>query len=72
MVTLGHGQVILGGIDDNDVFQSKIYFMKCSRNICDVTLLEKKLQRSRMRFIAIPIPDKMSGCISESKFKYLF
>ena len=69
MVPLGNGQVILGGYDDNNVVQSKIYSIKCSQQVWHVTILERELQIPRRRFVAIPIPDQMSGCISESKFR---
>ena len=68
MVPLGHGQVILGGFGDNNVVQSKIYSIKYSQQVWHVTILEKELQIPRGMFMAIPIPDQMSGCISESKF----
>ena len=70
MVTLGHGQAILGGIDDNNVVQSKIYLIKCSKNVWDVTTLDKELSIPRARFMAIPIPDHLSECISESRLRF--
>ena len=70
MVTLGHGQGILGGWDEDNIDQSKIYIMKCSQHVWDVTILEKELSIPRTSFMAIPIPDKMSGCIAESRFRF--
>ena len=71
MVTLGLGQAIIGGQDRINVQQSKIYHMKCSHYICEVLILDKELSVPRGFFVAMPIPDHMSGCISESKFKSL-
>ena len=70
MVALGHGQVILGGWNEDNVVESKLYLIKCSQHVWDVTTLEKELSIPRRNFMAIPIPDQMSGCISESKFTF--
>ena len=70
MVALGNGQAILGGKDDDNVVQSKIYHMKCSQNVWDVITLEKELSIPRTRFLAIPIPDHLSRCISESRLRF--
>ena len=70
MITLGHGQAILGGSDDDFAFQSKIYIIKSSQNIWDVTTLVKELSIPRENFLAIPIPDHLSKCISESRLKF--
>jgi hypothetical protein len=69
MVTLGLGQAIIGGEDSYYVQQSKIYHMRCSHYICEVLILDKELSVPRGFFVAMPIPDHMSGCISESKFR---
>ena len=68
MIELGLGQAILGGIDHNDVLQNKIYHMTCSENICMVSKLNIELSVPRAWFVAIPIPDRIAGCISESEF----
>ena len=70
MVTLGFGQAILGGESNNDAYQSKIYFLTCSKQICMLSTLNKELSVPRSSFVAIPIPDSMSGCIGKSKFEY--
>ena len=70
MVAVGHGQAILGGRDDDEVVQSKIYVLKCSQNVWDVTTLDKELSIPRERFMAIPIPDHLSECISESRLRF--
>ena len=67
MVTLGYGQAILGGFGNGD-YQKKIYHMRCSYQICMISVLIKELSVPKSRFVAIPIPD--SPCISESKCGY--
>ena len=71
MVSLGLGQAILGGIDDNYVVQNRIYHITCSQHICMVSKMNKELSVPRAFFVAIPIPDSMSGCISQSKFGFI-
>ena len=68
MVPLGLGQAILGGRNDN--FQNdltKIYTLTCSQRICQISLFGNELSLHRHSFVAIPIPDDISGCISKSK-----
>ena len=73
MVNLGFGQAILGGLDYYGLLQAKIYHITCSDHICVICALEnKELSVPRGSFVAIPIPDGMSGCISESKLGYCF
>ena len=67
MVPFGTGQVILGGYG-NGGLQSKIYYITCFRQIFTISLLSKELSVPRSRFVAIPIQDSISGCISESKY----
>ena len=71
MVPLGLGQAILGGSDDDLVSQRKIYHVTCSNQVCEMSTLSKELSVSRFSFVAIPIPDSISGCISDSKLKRL-
>ncbi len=71
MVSLGIGQAILGGFDDNKVFQNKIYHITCSHQFCKVSKMKKELSVPRDTFVVIPIPDSMSGCISQSKFGFI-
>ena len=63
MVRLGKGQAILGGWSNN-VYQAKIYSMTCSNRNCMITLLDRELSVPRRDFVAIPIPDTISGCIT--------
>ena len=68
MVTLGLGQAILGGHSGNGGYQKNIYHFKCSQQICAITTLDQVLSVPRGYFVAIPVPDSVSGCISDSKF----
>ena len=75
MVTLGLGQAILGGQDNNYVFRKEIYHFTCYQQDCTISLLSQLLEVPRSFFVAIPIPDSLSGCISDSKYGcsyYLF
>ena len=68
MVRLGKGQAILGGRSySNDVYQAKIYSMTCSSRNCIISLLDRELSVQKDRFVAIPIPDTISGCITGGK-----
>ena len=67
MVPFGKGQIILGGIG-NFSYHSKIYYMSCLHQILTITVLSKELSVPRSYFVAIPIQDSISGCISESKY----
>ena len=67
MVKLGKGQAILGGYNDMMVEQTKIYKMTCSNRLCKISSLNKKLSVARGNFMAIPIPDTISGCITSCK-----
>ena len=64
MVRLGKGQAILGGRVHTEPYQTKIYSMTCSNRNCIITLLNKELTVPKKAFVAIPIPDKISGCIT--------
>ena len=66
MVKLGKGQAILGGHNDGD-FQAKIYSMTCSNRNCIILLLDRELSVPKGWFVAIPIPDTISGCIKGGK-----
>ena len=66
MVRLGKGQAILGGKSYDD-YQDKIYSMTCSNRDCTILLLDRELSVPKYDFVAIPIPDTISGCISGGK-----
>ena len=63
MVRLGKGQAILGG-QSNNVHQAKIYSLTCSNRNCIIILLDRELSVPKKLFVAIPIPDTISGCIT--------
>ena len=69
MVPLGIGQAILGGRSDEE-YQAKIYYITCFQQMCTVSTLSKELPTPKASFVAIPMPDTLSGCISESKWAY--
>ena len=75
MVPLGFGQAILGGFEDPSHFKFRykreIYYLSCSQHICKMSSLNQELSVSRGYFVAIPIPDRISGCILKSKFHIL-
>ena len=74
MVNLGLGQAVLGGYNDLYAWQNKIYHVTCSQQICKISKLSQELKVPRESFVAIPVPDSVSGCISDSKFgcSYIF
>ena len=70
MVALGLGQAVLGGKDDSGIYRNEIYHFTCYQEDFTISLLEQLLETPRAYFVAIPIPDSISGCISDSKFGY--
>ena len=66
MVRLGKGQAIIGG-QSNGVHQAKIYSMSCSNRNCIILLLNKEISVPNEYFVAIPIPDTITGCITGGK-----
>jgi hypothetical protein len=68
MVRLGNGQAIIGGFSySSGGDQAKIYFMDCSNRNCSISLLNIELSVPKGYFVAIPIPDTISGCITQGK-----
>ena len=72
MVKLGQGQAILGGYsyggnNSSGDYQAKIYSMTCSNRNCIISLLTRELSAPKGYFVAIPIPDTISGCITGGK-----
>ena len=72
MVKLGQGQAILGGFsyggnNSSGDYQAKIYSMTCSNRNCIISLLNRELSVPKGYFVAIPIPDTISGCITGGK-----
>ena len=70
MVPLGLGQAILGGYSQDYLPQKEIYHISCSQHNCLVSMLSHELSVQGNDFLAIAIPDSLSGCISESKFGF--
>ena len=66
MVRLGKGQAILGG-RTNEVYRSKIYSITCSNRDCTILLLNREVSVPKGFFLAIPIPDTISGCITKGR-----
>ena len=69
MVILGLGQAILGGRAANNDYRKEIYHFTCIQHNCTISELNQFLEVPRAYFVAIPIPDSTSGCISDSKLK---
>ena len=75
MVTLGLGQAILGGQSlglGQYEYERKIYFVSCYQLICGVSTVNQEISAPRGHFIAIPIPDSISGCVSKGKFLHAY
>ena len=66
MVPLGLGQAIIGG-KTNGEYTTTIYHLECSQKSCDFTKLGAELTTARGSFVAIPMPDFLSGCRTEGK-----
>ena len=73
MVPLSNGQAILGGIFfiygimDQDEWNPNIYFLTCSNLECNIQTMTQTASFLATYFVAIPIPDDMSGCIFRGK-----
>ena len=67
MVPLGFGQIIIGGTSNGNNVQSKLYFLTCTAGNCVISSLVQELSVPRSAFMAIPISDTISGCISDRK-----
>ena len=74
MVPLSNGQAILGGIYFNRgsiehqiEWNPNIYFLSCSNLECNIQTMTQTASFLATYFVAIPIPDDMSGCIFRGK-----
>ena len=74
MIPLGNGQAIIGGTmaPGANGYNSEIYFLNCvnsnlTHSNLEVSVLNQTLSFPRRSFLAIPIPDIISGCISGGK-----
>ena len=65
IVQLGNGQAIIGGFGYES--QDKIYLFSCMDRNCSIHQLSQELSVPRYMFVAIPIPDTLSGCITGGK-----
>ena len=73
MITLGFGQAIIGG-ESNGQYQKTIYHFECSQLTCDISILALELAIPRASFVAMVLPDHLSGCVSKGNLPdiYLF
>ena len=60
MVSLGDKIVVIGGYSPDGGTLNDIYELQCST--CQWEKMEQSLQYARNRFVAIPIPDKLTDC----------
>ena len=77
MVPLGYGQALIGGFRGKSSFdsidpsandiQTKVIHLTCSNRNCTFSILKEMLSMPRQSFVAIPIPDTISGCITGGK-----
>jgi hypothetical protein len=66
MVQLGNGQAIIGGTGGGYI-QANIHLLNCMNRICSISTLSQELSVPRQWFLALPIPDTITGCISQGK-----
>ena len=64
MITLGLGQAIIGG-ESKGQYQKTIYHFECSQLNCYTSILELELAIPRASFVAMALPDHLSGCVSK-------
>ena len=68
MVQLGNGVAVIGGFGHGHT-HGKIYLFNCMKSNCSISTLVQELSVPIQWFVAIPIPDTMSGCIMGGKIK---
>ena len=61
MIPLGFGQAILGGV--GVVYSKAIFHVTCTQLVWRLSTLAQELYVPRSHFVAIPIPDEISGFI---------
>ena len=66
MVQLGNGLAMIGGYSGGK-HQAKIHLLSCMNRNCSISTLIQEISVPRELFLAIPIPDTISGCISGGK-----
>ena len=68
MVLLGKGLAIIGGYGNvNAQAEKKIHLLSCMNRNCSISTLSQELSMPRYWFVAIPIPDTITGCITGGK-----
>ena len=73
MVPLAKGQAIIGGFyPDISTIQPthdiiSIHYLTVIKRNCIISVLDRKISVPRFLFVAIPISDKLSGCITVGK-----
>ena len=76
MVPLAKGQVLIGGVyTSTATFESlhqindivTIHYLTVIKRNCIISILDRKISVPRAAFVAIPISDKVSGCITVGK-----
>ena len=73
MVPLSNGQAILGGnyfnkgTNQQVEWNPNIYFLTCSNLECNIQTMTQTASFLATYFVAIPIPDDMSGCMFRGK-----
>ena len=66
MVQLSNGQAMIGG-GDSGIVQEKIHIFTFLKRNCSIHQLDQVLSFPSGMFVAIPIPDTLSGCITGGK-----
>ena len=68
MVPIGTEQAIIGGKggqkDKNKEEQKKIYRIACASVKCTIIEMSQELSIPKRMFVAMPIPNEISGCPS--------
>ena len=70
MIAIEFGQAIIGGYNDEEYFK-KIYHLGCASREFVISKIKLELSIPRGLFVAIPIPDFLSGCVLESKALFM-
>ena len=60
IVSLGGDIIVIGGYDPSR--SDKMYKLSCSDGECDWTTMDKKLQKTRSRMVAMVVPDDFFDC----------
>ena len=71
MITLGLGQAIIGG-ESKGQYQKTIYHFECSQLNCYISILELELAIPRASFVAMALPDHLSGCVSKGNLQDIY